>query len=499
MRRKLWISIGVVAVAVLIVLVLGIERGSAPSFVLFVGRFHPTVVHFPIAFLILAIAIEALASVSVHVGKVRPAVPFILLLGSLSALASVVLGYLLSLGGGYDEDLLSVHMWLGLGVMVLAFVLAFLSSRTTYSVPLFRGSLYALGALVIVAGHLGGSLARGSGYLTYYLPAPLKQLAGFDVNPGGGLIANIDSAYVYADLVQPVFDQRCVKCHGGGKSKGDLRLDSREGVEAGGRDGDVVVAGNPSQSEVIRRITLAPYEEDSMPPDGEMPLDVGETELIRWWIENGASFDVKVAQIEEMPSAVLTYLNRVAAPRTPMISGIFALDVPEADSAVIMRLLDEGMAITQITPDAPFLLVSASSLGGRFTDTELESLRPIAPQIAHLDLGRTAITTSGTSVIAAMPHLTHLHLENTRLGDDGLAHLAGHEYLEYLNVFGTDISDVGLANLEDVTSLRSVYVWRTGVTEEGAGALRSAVPGIAVNLGTHLVLVEEDSTSTAAP
>jgi hypothetical protein len=499
MRRKLWISVGVVVVAVLMVLALGIERGSAPSFVLFVGRFHPTVVHFPIAFLILAIAIEAFASVSVHVGKVRPAVPFILLLGSLSALASVVLGYLLSLGGGYDEGLLSVHMWLGLGVMVLAFALAFLSSRTSYSVPVFRGSLYALGVLVIVAGHLGGSLARGSGYLTYYLPASVKHLAGFDVNPGAGLIADIDSAYVYADLVQPVFDRRCVKCHGGGKTKGDLRLDSREGVEAGGRDGDVVVAGNPSQSEVIRRITLAPYDEDSMPPDGEMPLDVGETELIRWWIENGASFDLKVAHIEEMPSAVRTYLNRVAAPRKPVISGIFALDVPEADSVVISRLLDGGLAISQITPDAPFLLVSASSLSDRFTDAELESLRPIAPQIAQLDVGRTAITSSGTGVIAAMPHLTHLHLENTGLDDNVLAHLAGHEYLEYLNVFGTDVSDAGLANLADVTSLRSVYAWRTRVTEEGAGVLRSAVPGVAVNLGTSLVLAEEDSMSTAVP
>jgi hypothetical protein len=98
-----------------------------------------------------------------------------------------------------------------------------------------------------------------------------------------------------------------------------------------------------------------------------------------------------------------------------------------------------------------------------------------------------------------MPHLTHLHLENTGLDDNVLAHLAGHEYLEYLNVFGTDVSDAGLANLADVTSLRSVYAWRTRVTEEGAGVLRSAVPGVAVNLGTSLVLAEEDSMSTAVP
>ena len=499
MRRKLWIAAGFVTVAVLAALVLGIDRGSAPSGILFVGRFHPTVVHFPIAFLILAIVIEAFASKSEYVEKVRPAVPFILLLGALSALASVVLGYLLSLGGGYDDDLLSIHLWLGLSVMVLAFVLAFVASRTTYSAPIFRGSLFALGGLVLVAGHLGGSLARGSGYLTYYLPTPLKQLAGLDAGPSSGLIADVDSALVYAELVQPILDRRCVKCHGASKARGDLRLDSRDALEDGGRDGVVVVAGNPSQSEIFRRITLSPYDEDSMPPDGEMPLDVGETELIRWWIDNGASYDTKVGHIEEQPSAVRTYLNRVAAPREPMSSGIFALDIPEADSTIVYELRQNGILISQIAPDAPFLLVNGSGLRDQFTDSDLNSLGPIASQIAKLDLGHTAITATGAGVLATMPHLTHLHLENTTMSDDALTQLTSHEYLEYLNLYGTQITDAGLQHLEKISSLKSVYLWQTSVTEGAAGALRSAIPGIAVNLGTALASAENDTTAASEP
>lgn len=499
MQRKWWISAALIVVTILAALVLGIERGSAPSFVLFVGRFHPTIVHFPIAFLILAILIEGLASRSSYVAAVRGAVPFILLLGALSALASVVLGYLLSLGGGYDDDLLAVHMWLGLSVMVFAFVLALISSWNPSPGRFFRGSLYALGFLVVVAGHLGGSLARGSGYLTYYLPEPVKDLVGLQSGPGAGLIANVDSAVVYADLVQPIFDRRCVKCHGAGKSKGDLRLDSPEGIENGGRDGPVVVAGNPSQSEITRRITLPPFDEDAIPPDGEAPLEVGETEVLRWWIANGAAFNTQVAHIEEMPSAVETYLTRVAAPRESARSGIYALDVPFADTTVVADLRSSGLVISQIAEDAPFLLVSAAGLRDRFTDAELNKLRPIGAQITQLDAGHTAVTSSGAAAFGEMPHLTRLHLEQTAVDDDALLHLDALEYLEYVNLYGTQVGDTGLKHLSEVTSLRSIYLWQTRVTEDGARDLRAARPGVRVDLGSGFAVLKADSTDLVDP
>ncbi len=499
MKRTWWIIAGVVVAAVVAVLILGIERGRAPSFVLFFGRFHPTIVHFPIAFLILGVLVDALAPRFPSAAKVRPAVPVILLLGALSAFASVILGYLLSLGGGYDETLLSVHMWLGLAVMTLAFALALVAFSRPQPGRLFGGSMLVMGVLVVVAGHLGGSLARGSGYLTYYLPSPVKQLVGLDAGPAEGLIQNVDSAMVFADLVQPILDRRCVKCHGPSKSKGDLRLDSREGVEAGSRDGVVVVAGNPAQSEVVRRISLAPFDEDAMPPEGEPPLDVGETEVIRWWIANGASFDARIAEIPEAPTAVETYLRRVAAPRAPIRSGIYALDVPSADTAAVAALRQDGLVITRIDPEAPFLAVTAAGFRDRFSDAELEKLRPIFPQIAHLDAGHTAITSAGVWLVAAMPHLVRLHLEDTDIDDDALAHLDELEYLEYLNLYNTRVTDEGLVHLRELPALRSVYLWQTHVTDDGAATLRHAHPAAHVNTGARLVATGTDSTSTPAP
>ena len=202
-RNKMkWPLVAALALlAVLAGLILGIERGNAPSLVLFAGRFHPTIVHFPIAFLILGAGIEILAPTSDAIGRLRPAVPIILGLGALSALAAAVLGYLLSLDGGYDAGLLSLHMWLGFGVFGLSLGIAAASFRMTRSGTVYRTVLGALVLLVVVTGHLGGSLARGTDYLTYYLPESIKRVAGFGGAPASGLIVDIDSARVYADLI----------------------------------------------------------------------------------------------------------------------------------------------------------------------------------------------------------------------------------------------------------------------------------------------------------
>ena len=45
--------------------------------------------------------------------------------------------------------------------------------------------------------------------------------------------------------VRPVIVNRCLDCHGSEKSKGGLRLDSRDAVLKGAESGPVVVPGKP--------------------------------------------------------------------------------------------------------------------------------------------------------------------------------------------------------------------------------------------------------------
>ena len=92
--------------------------------------------------------------------------------------------------------------------------------------------------------------------------------------------------------IRPILSEKCFKCHGPDrrKRKGDLRLDTREGAFADLGDYRAIVPGNPEESELYVRITEA-NAEDRMPPEKSLlQLTPREIELIRRWIEQGATW-----------------------------------------------------------------------------------------------------------------------------------------------------------------------------------------------------------------
>lgn len=479
-----------VAACVLALLAAGlwlIDRGDPPDLLLFVGRFHPVLVHFPIGLLLLAGLLELLAMRRGFRG-LRPAAGVVLWLGAAGAVAAVTAGYLLSLEGGYDSAVVGRHAWLGAGVALGALAAASLRPRRNPREPSLRARLYALIltatlAAVVLTGHRGAELTHGAGYLTHYLPDPLRSLVGVaEARASRPTIVNIDSAYVYADLVAPVLGARCLSCHGPAKEKGGLRLDSGEGLLKGGSNGSPVVAGLPEESDLYRRITLPPGHEDVMPPDGARPLDVGETELIRWWILNGASLETRVAEIEETPASVETLFRRIAPPRGEEATGLYAIEVEPADGAALAALRNAGFQVNPIAEDIPLLQVTTINLRQRLVDADLARLGPIAEQVAWLDLGGTRVGDSGLGVVTEMPHLMRLYLNGTGVTDAGLRHLTGLEKLEYLNLYGTRISDDGIEHLEKLRGLRTLYLWQTDVTEDGIDRLRGSLPGTEIIL-----------------
>ena len=54
--------------------------------------------------------------------------------------------------------------------------------------------------------------------------------------------------------IRPVLLERCIECHGSAVQKSGLRLDSRKAVIEGGKNGAVVVLGNPNASKLISSI-----------------------------------------------------------------------------------------------------------------------------------------------------------------------------------------------------------------------------------------------------
>ncbi len=93
--------------------------------------------------------------------------------------------------------------------------------------------------------------------------------------------------------IRPLLSDRCFKCHGPDESarKGKLRLDTREGALKELEDGSAVIKpGDPSQSELIRRIFTSD-EDDLMPPlKSNLKLSSVEKELLQRWIAEGAEY-----------------------------------------------------------------------------------------------------------------------------------------------------------------------------------------------------------------
>ncbi|MES1184787.1 MAG: c-type cytochrome domain-containing protein [Myxococcales bacterium] len=93
---------------------------------------------------------------------------------------------------------------------------------------------------------------------------------------------------LFSDAVQPLFREKCGKCHIKDKPAGGLGVDQHAQLLEGGYSGAGIVPKNRSGSAVMQRLVLPPDDGDHMPPDGEPTLSADEIELVGSWIDQGA-------------------------------------------------------------------------------------------------------------------------------------------------------------------------------------------------------------------
>ncbi|HTG59605.1 MAG TPA: c-type cytochrome domain-containing protein, partial [Terriglobia bacterium] len=86
--------------------------------------------------------------------------------------------------------------------------------------------------------------------------------------------------------IKPIFDSRCIKCHGADKPQAELRLDSEAGVLRGSISGRVVVPGKGAESLLVKR--LSGFNGVPPMPLGSDPLSPKQIDIIRAWIDQMA-------------------------------------------------------------------------------------------------------------------------------------------------------------------------------------------------------------------
>jgi hypothetical protein len=275
----------------------GREHGDLGEFI---GRFHPLLVHGPVAFLVLVPLLE-LAGRRAGGAHLRAAAGWVLAFAAAAAFAAAFDGWLLAWSGGYRGHDVTNHLWAGVMLTAAAAAAALARCR---SGPLYPCLLALTLGLMVWTAHGGGSISHGDGFLTDKMPAGLRSLLGMPAAPvpaaaagaaapapaakGGLRSVNPDNPAFYRIHVDPLLQRSCVACHRPEKHKAGLRMDTYDQLMRGGDDGPAVVPGNPAKSDMIRRLLLPPSDDDSMPSDGDKPLTPEEIQIIERWIQAGA-------------------------------------------------------------------------------------------------------------------------------------------------------------------------------------------------------------------
>jgi uncharacterized membrane protein len=456
----------------------GLQHGDLTQFI---GRFHPLVVHVPIAFLLLVPLLEC-AGLVPRWNRVRESAEFVLTLAVISALVAVFLGWLLAWSGGYEGPVVTSHMWGGFS-LAAAVLLCFL--LRAWDKRVYAAALLLTLVLLAWTADKGAKLTHGDTFMTKYMPGKLRRLLHVPAVPGktqplhpaSVTSANVKStipnpagapsATFFAARVAPIFEAKCSGCHNAQKRKGKLQLDSFENVMRGGKDGKVVKPGDPQHSELFRRINLSPDEKDFMPTDGKPPLTTSEIKVIELWITSGASSSLPAIEVHGAPPLLASEqpalpLTRDYRPQLPLITSL--------EHELGVRLVPRSR-----NPQDGLILRTVSA-PDRCDDAAVARLKVIGMLIVDAELARTKITDAGLKTLAAFSNLRTVDLAHTAVTSAGVPILAHLNHLESLNLTATAVDDAGVAALRRKQTLKRLYLFETKCTAQSELASRHTSP-----------------------
>jgi len=279
----------------------------------FVGRFHVLALHVPVGVLMLAIGMEGLSRwPRLFVdgrSTLAPALSLVWGFGALAAVATVALGYMHASEPGFSGAAVENHRWAGTALAFVAVLIwAWRAEAPASFARIWPVGMLAVAALLIATGHYGGALTHGPDYLSELAPGSLRSrtaVAGVAPRPK---VSDPAQADIYLDVVAPLLGSKCGACHNEGKRRGGLSFASYPALLKGGESGEAVIPGDPSRSELYRRITLPAAAEGYMPKNQKNPPSAADIELLRWWIEIGAPESGRVGELKP-PQAVAGHLD----------------------------------------------------------------------------------------------------------------------------------------------------------------------------------------------
>lgn len=426
----------------------------------FLGRMHPLIVHLPIGFVLAGLVFHSIAYMK-SFNYLDRAVSVTLLIGFSSAIAASSLGLILSLSGDYEGKLLDDHRFSAFILTIMSGVLYAMTTpfcRTLIALPRPAVSVFAIATLLVLsyAGHKGAMLTHGQDYFS------LESLTGKEqISP-----ARIEEAFIYEDIVHPILKKRCVECHRDNKRKGRLSMESAVEIFKGGKSGPAVVPHSIEQSELYQRVTLDPSHDNFMPADGKTPLSGTETEIIRWWIEQGAPTETKLSQTEAAEGIYAAASDILGLSTPSELRANAAAPVKSITSGhiyfpAVQNLKRRGLAVRLMLHEPLMLDVSLPPDSGIKISGIENDFEVLAESIVWLNLSGNNISADELGILSRMSNLQKLRLEKNPISDSVSYHLLDLEHLVAVNLNETNITQACISRLQENQAIRRIYTWKT--------------------------------------
>ena len=250
------------------------------QWLIFVGEFHPMLVHFPLGLWVATVLV-------LWVGFRSPALliePWLrggIMVSFWSGFLAFLTGLMLYLSGTYGEEIVP-HM-------LAAWV--FLVSLFVFDVVLEKGvGMKKMGWLALVvtgmmgyAGHLGGVITHGD----LFESLPWEVQAATEITEEGTVLENQpDDRSVFYAAVYPILDDKCLLCHADRRARAELTMTTEVAILKGGVSGAAMIAGQAEASMLIQRIQL-PEDDPLHMPLTEPFVTPDEEAFLIWWINEG--------------------------------------------------------------------------------------------------------------------------------------------------------------------------------------------------------------------
>ena len=402
-------------------------------------------------------------------------------IGTLFAILSCITGYLLSSRGAYDVPLIDYHLYAALltSMASIAILYSYKSNRIN-GAP--WSALFTI-LLLILTGHLGGTLTHGENFLSAFANEEVAESYTIEVK-------DPDSSRIFNDIVARIFDVKCVSCHGSKKKKGKLRMDDMTFITEGGKSGRPLLE-NAADNELLRRIELPSSNKEHMPPARKPQLTTEEVAIIRYWIEDGA-IDTPLAQHphrNDILDLVRTFnFNQVSQLHQIQKASKAEPVLPALDNRVFDRLKERNIVALPLGLNSTLISVNFVNVDS-IIETDWEILDEIAEYIVYLRMSNHEIEIDKLIGLSKMKNLKSLHLDGTGIDLEGISNFMGLKSLELLNINHCNVDDQTLSLLDGFPSLKKVHAFGTQIT------LSKTRKGIPVILGNFSVPIRESDTT----